>query len=203
LPGIAVWPAASFSVLDADVDPLRLAGVKDAVTPVGRAGAVKLTVELNPFDGTESKDTLAFTPMTSVTDSVDEASVNVGVGTEMVSAAVFVTPPPVAMMVIAWLPAAAGSPTVSVSMLVPATAPLSAAGEKEAVTPVGRPATVKLTVELNPSDGVNKTGTIAFLPTMIVGDAAGALRVKVGVGIITLSGAVFTTPPPVPVIAAA
>jgi hypothetical protein len=89
----------SVSVLVPAAVPLRLAGEKEAVTPVRRPEAVKFTVELKPPDGVTETGTLAFPPMLTVADPAEEVSANEGVVTVRLRVAVFVRPPPVAIIV--------------------------------------------------------------------------------------------------------
>ena len=136
-----------------------------------------------------------------MTDSAAGYAVSVivtGAVTVMLRTAVFVAPPPVAVMVTGETPAFAVDPAVNVTVLL-VTDPVRVAGEKEAVTPVGRPLAVRVTAEVNPDPGVMDSGTLAEPPGDKAKDALEVLNVKDGAPIVRLSGSVFVSPPPEPV----
>jgi hypothetical protein len=69
---------------------------------------------------------------------------------------------------------------VRLRVLVAAAVPLRLAGEKDDVTPAGKPATESATVELNPFSGVFVTTIEAVFPAVAFKGEEPVDRVKVG-----------------------
>jgi hypothetical protein len=102
-----------------------------------------------------------------------------------------VTLPPVAVMVIEWLPTAALALALRVRMLVPEPGAPRLAGEKLAVTPLGVPLALNATVELNAGSPVMVRVTVVEDPWLMLAEPALSLRVKPGSGVtVTCSVAV-------------
>ena len=80
-------------------------------------------------------------------------SVNVGAYTPMVSVVVAVSVPEVPVMVSVYGPTATELDAASVSVLLP----VVGLGEKDAVTPVGRPETERFTLPVKPYCGLTET----------------------------------------------
>jgi len=89
--------------------------------------------------------------------------------------------------------------SVSVSVLEPLPGAAMLVGEKPAVTPFGRPLTDSATAESNPLTAAEVIVILADVPTATVALDALGVSVKPGVTTVKLRGAVWVTPPPVPV----
>lgn len=92
----------------------------------------------------------------------------------------WVTLPPVAVIVIADVPLVAVLPTVNVSVELPPPGAAMDAGLKLAVTPVGRPEAERETAELKPPLTVVEIVVLPELPWMTERLAGDALSVKLG-----------------------
>ena len=184
-------PAATVVLLNDACTPL---GMPDAESEIGEVNgpvtAVIITDCPEPPRGTERAEGDAV--RARVTGAV----------TVMFRAVVLVIPPPVAVIVTEETPAFAVGPAVNATMLLATADPviLRLAGEKEAVTPAGRPEAIKETVEVKPVPGLIDTGTPVFPPGIRLTDAAEEVSEKEGLGIVTVNAAVFVSPPPLAVI---
>jgi hypothetical protein len=130
-----------------------LVGLKEAVTPLGRPEAAKVTLPLKPFCGVTVMVLAPLAPWVSAKLLGDAESVKLGTGSgftvrEMVVE--FVKLPEVPVMITVTVPVAAVPLAVSVNVLVV----VVLVGLKEAVTPLGRPEADKLTLPLKPFCGV-------------------------------------------------
>jgi hypothetical protein len=107
-------------------------------------------------------------------------------------------PPPDALIVTVAGPRNAVLEAENVRVLDPAPGAAMLVGAKIAVTPEGSPLNAKVTAELNPPDvaTVRPTGAVPVRPTLMV--EVDAVRVKLGVGAVTVSAtvAVLVRPPP-------
>jgi len=140
---------------------------KDAVTPVGRPVAAKVTAPANPPVPAMVMVLVAVPPCSTVTLAGEGESVNPG-ATLTVSAmvAVSVRLPEVPVMVTVTGPPVAAVPVaVSVSTLVPVVVGL---GLKLALTPLGSPVAVSVTPPLKPFAGVTVIVSVAVLPCATV-----------------------------------
>ncbi len=144
-PAVAVLEAAKVSVLVPAPGAAILAGAKLAVTPDGSPAAESVTAELNPPDGVTVRLAGAVPPRAMLTVDGAAASARVGVGAVTVSAivVVFVTLPPVPVIVTVAVPNVAVLDAVKVIVL----------DAKAAVTPDGSPDAEKVTGELNTPEG--------------------------------------------------
>jgi hypothetical protein len=169
-----------------------------AVTPAGAPATDTESAPVNvPF--TEPQETCALVdwPTSSVTlAGFAERAQLAGTVTTRDKEAFCVTPPPLAVTLNGYVPAAAVFATVRVSMLEPPAAPLIVAGENAAATPAGCPVTVRATTELKPFCGVMETKTLAALPASALTDVAPAETVNEGAGMITVIGSVAVFPAP-------
>lgn len=175
-------------------------GEKAAVIPVGRPVTLRVTLELNPDAAVTSSETVPCDPAFRLTDEAPALSVS---WPEMVSVtgAVFVTPPPEAVMVSAYDPLFAAEDACTVSVLDPLPGEAMLEGEKEAVTPEGSPVTESPTAELKVPVPAVVTEMCADLPSLTA-IVEGALSVNEADEFTVtwrLRVAVLVTPPPVAV----
>ena len=121
-------------------------GEKDAVTPLGRPETARFTPPTNPKRGLTETEVEPDVPW-PIVKAVDES---VKDGAPMVRAIVEVSTraPDVPVMGIVYCPTAAEELAVSVSVLF--WSPVMEFGEKEAVTPLGKPDAERLTLPVNP-----------------------------------------------------
>ncbi len=144
-PVVAVLLAVSVNVLVLVV----LMGLNDAVTPLGRPDADRLTLPVKPFCGVMVTVLEPLTPCVIVTLFGDAEIVKFGTGvgfTVRETAAVFVKLPEVPVTVTTTVPVAAVLLAVSVNVLVL----VVLLRLNAAVTPLGRPDAVKPTLPLKP-----------------------------------------------------
>jgi hypothetical protein len=173
VPAAAEAPAVNVTtLLEADE-----VGLNAAVTPLGKPEAVNATVPVNPF---WSLTVMVLVPPASpgVIDKVlgDAESVNVGgpvTVNEMVVLAVVV--PDVPVIVTVEVPAATPEFAVSVSTLLV----VDDVGLNAAVTPLGRPVAVNVTVPVNPPTGFTVIVLVPPAPPGVIDKLLGeADRVK-------------------------
>ena len=128
-------------------------GEKDAVTPLGRPETARFTLPANPKRGlteTEVEPEVPWPILKAFDESVKE-------GAPMVRAKVVVSVrvPDVPVMVIVYCPTTAEAFAVSVTVLY--WYPVMEFGEKDAVTPLGKPDAERLTLPVNPFKGFTPT----------------------------------------------
>jgi len=165
-PTVAVLVAINVNVLV----PVVFAGLKDAVTPLGRPDADKLTLPLKPLCGMTVTALVPLAPCAKLKVFGEADRLKVG-GKATVSeiVAVLLKLPTVPVMVTGNVPVIAVA-AVKVNVLVLAVD----AGLKEAVTPLGRPDADKLTLAVKPFRGVT---VIVLVPAVfknrvrLLGDA--------------------------------
>ncbi len=174
-PVVAVLEAEKVTVLVPAPGAAILAGAKLAVTPDGSPAAERVTAELNPPDGVTVRPTGTVPLRTTLTVDGAAVSARAGAGAATVSAtvAVFVKLPPVPVIVTVTVPSAAVLDAVKVIAL----------DAKVAVTPDGSPDAEKVTVELNPPEGVTVRVVCAVEERRTVTAAGLAARVKLGGGV--------------------
>jgi hypothetical protein len=139
----AVDVALNVSVLVVAV----VAGLNEAVTPVGRPDMVRATLPVKPFLGVTVIVLVAPAPCTTLSAGVEGVNEKLAGGTTVktiVTVALKLPDLPVTVTVL--LPAAALALVTKLNVL--AVAVLT--GLNDAVTPLGRPAIVRLTAPLNP-----------------------------------------------------
>jgi hypothetical protein len=146
-PGAALFATASTSVLV--VEPAAIeAGAKVAVTPVGRPVAARVTASANPLMRVMVRPTFPAVPCVTLAVALAAVRVMAGVGTVRAKAAeLALTPLPVALMLMLDVPAVAVVPTAIVAVALVAE-PVSVAGEKVTVTPLGTASAPSVTVPL-------------------------------------------------------
>jgi hypothetical protein len=145
VPVVAVPLAVSVNVLVVDV----LLGLKDAVTPLGRPVAHKLTLSLKPFCGVTVIELLPLPPCGIVTLLGDAESVKFATRAAFTVREIVVALdklPEVPVMVTVTVPVAAALLAVNVKVL----AVDVLLGLKDAITPLGKPVADKLTFPLKP-----------------------------------------------------
>ena len=142
-PVVAVLLAVSVRALELVV----LVGLKDAVTPLGKPEADKLTPLLKPFCGVTAIVLVPLAPCVIAMLFGDAESVKFG-GAATVSERVvaFERLPEIPVTVTVAVPVAAVPLAVNVNVLVP----VVLTGLNDAVTPLGRPDADKLTLPLKP-----------------------------------------------------
>jgi hypothetical protein len=157
VPVVAVLLAVSVKVLEV----LALLGLNDAVTPLGKPVAERLTVLLKPFCGVTVMVLVALAPcviarLLGVADSVKFG----GAVTVRETLVVCDKLPDTPVMVTVTVPVAAVLLAVSVNVLEVALL----LGLKDAVTPLGKPDAERLTVLLKPFCGVTVMVLVPAVP---------------------------------------
>jgi hypothetical protein len=161
VPVVAVLLAVSVKVLVL----VALLGLNEAVTPLGRPEADKLTLELKPFCGVTVMVLVPLAPWVTAKELGLAERVKFG-GAETVRerAVAFDRLPEVPVTVSVTVPVAAVLAADSVSVLEL----VVLLGAKEAVTPLGRPEADKLTLELKPFCGVTAIVLVPLVPCTTV-----------------------------------
>jgi hypothetical protein len=176
---------------------LVVAGVKVAVTPVGRLVAARVTGALKFSALRTLMVALTLLPSMTLRVLADEVSVKLGVGTVTVTVAEAVNEPEVPVMVTVCGPGVAVAPAVKDNVLDEALL----AGLKLAVMPLGRPVAVKLTEPVKPFAAATLILEVAALPPIGADKVADADDImKLGVGTVRLMFVELVMPPTVPVI---
>jgi hypothetical protein len=171
VPVTAVALAVKVSVL------LLVAGLvlNAAVTPLGRLAAESVTLPLNPFAGVMPIVLVPLLPCVIVTALGEAERLKVfGEFTVRLSTVVFVAVPDLPVIVTVAVPVADVALAVKVSVLLP----VPELGENAAVTPLGKPAAERVTLPLNPFDGVMVIVLVSLLPCTMVRLAGLAVSVK-------------------------
>ena len=176
---------------------LVVVGLKLAVTPLGRPVAARVTGALKFCALRTLMVALGLLPpSTTLRVLDDEEMVKLGVGTVTVRVVDAVSEPEVPVMVIECDPGAAVAPAVKDTVLDE----VLLVGLKLAVTPVGKPVAVNVTVPVKPLAAATLILEVAALPPMGVDKVAAADEsVKLGAGTVRLMEAELVTPPTVPV----
>jgi hypothetical protein len=133
--------------------PVAGFGLKDAVTPLGRALVDKATLPAKPLAGVTVivVDALAFWSTVTLDGDADSVKLpETGAVTVKETDVVCVTPPPVPVTVIVYVPAATLDPTAMPMVELPDPGAAMDAGLNVTVTPLGWPDADKLTAESNP-----------------------------------------------------
>ena len=183
-----VGPPAVAELLAVSVSTLELAelvGLNDAVTPLGRPLAAKLTLPVNPPTSVTVMVLVTPAPPGVIVILPDEgASVKPGAElTVRATVVVAVKAPEVPVIVTVVVPAVADPLAVSVSTLVVAVL----VGLNDAVTPLGRPLAMKLTLPVNPPTSVTVMVLVPTAPPgAIVTLPGAAARVKLAAALTTM-----------------
>jgi hypothetical protein len=191
VPGVTAVLAVNVSVLD-DVAGF---GLNEAVTPLGRPDAAKLTLALNPFAGVMLTVLLPLVPCTTLNVLGAAASVKLGAGVIVrLRVVVSVRIPDVPVIVTVAVPVFAVALAVSVSVLVEEVG----FGLNAAFTPLGKPDAARFTLPLNPFSGVTVRVSAPLFPSVIVRLPGAAVREKFGApGQLATRFVAFTLPMPV------
>ena len=170
VPVAAADVALNVATLEVAVD----AGLNDTVTPVGRPVAVSATLPVNPLFGATVMVLVAPAPCATLNAGVEVVKVNNAVGaTVSAIAAVAVRLPDFPVTVTAAVPTAALALATKLNVL---------AGLKDAVTPAGKPETVKATDPVNPFAGTTAMAAVPVAPRRSV-SAVGAVSLKLGAAV--------------------
>lgn len=192
VPTAAVALAVRVRVLE----PAVLAGLNDALMPLGRPEADRLTVPVNPLSGLTMTVLVPLFPWTTVKLFGDALRVKLPAGlTVRVIVVLFVELPDTPVIVMLAVPTAAAAATVSVNVLLL----VALLGLKEAVTPFGKPEADKSTEPLNPFCGVIVIVADPLVPCVrvrLVG-VAESVKLCVEIGQLLTRFAAFTVPIPV------
>ena len=159
-------------------------GLNVAVTPAGNPEAESATAELKP--PLTVVETVVLPELPCATDKLAGETLMAKLGavagfTVSATVVVWVTPPPVAVMVTLDVPAVAVLLAVNVRLEFPLPGAAMDAGLKLAVTPAGRPEAERLTAELNPPEPVVETVVLAELPCVMERLVSAVLKAKSGV----------------------
>jgi hypothetical protein len=167
IPVVAVLVAVSVNVLVA----VAGFGLNDAVTPLGKPDADKVTLPPNPFCGVTVIVLVPLVPcvMLRLLGDADRAKFGGGI-TVRPTVIVLVKVPDVPVIVTVTVPVVAVLRAVSVKALVA----VAGFGLNDAVTPLGRPDADKLTLLLKPPWGVTVIVLMPLVPCVmlrLLGDA--------------------------------
>lgn len=150
VPVVAVPLADSVSVLTSAV----LLGLNEAVTPLGRPEADKVTSPLNPFNGVTVIPLVPVLPCTTLMLDGDAAREKLGAGLTVSETEVVVLRlPEVPVIVMLAAPTLAALLALKVRVLVSVLASIVGFGLNDAVTPAGRPDALNVTAPLKPFCG--------------------------------------------------
>src|SRR5215472_12241150 len=157
LPGAAVLLAVKVNVLLLVVLP----GLNEAVTPLGNPDADRLTLPLKPFCGATVMVLVPMAPCRIVNTAGCADSPNVAVAVTVTDTfVVLVKLPELPVIVTFPVPAGAVPLAVKVNVLVVVVLP----GLNEAVTPLGNPDALRLTLPLKPFCGVIVMVLVPLVP---------------------------------------
>ncbi len=162
--------------------PVAGFGLNDAVTPLSKPEADKLTLPLKPFCGVTVIVLVPLAPCVMVKLPGEAESVKFGVGTGFTvreTVVVLVKLPEVPVMVAVAVPVVAVLLVVSVKVLVL----VVLLGLKDALTPLGRPEADKLTLPLKPFCGVTVIVLVPLAPCVMVKLPGDVDNTKVGVAV--------------------
>ena len=157
VPVATLFFADKVSVLVVVVPP----GLKDAVTPRGKPEADKLTLPVKPFCDVTMIVEVILLPRARLNEFGEAARAKFGGGTTVRETVVLCDSAPDApVTVMGTVPSGAALLAVSVSVV----ALVVLAGLNAAVTPMGRPEAERLTLPLNPFNGLTLTALVPFAP---------------------------------------
>src|SRR5262245_6015140 len=197
-PRVAVLEAVRFRML---LPPVVDGGVKVAVTPAGNPLALSATLPVNPPVRVIVIVLVPLAPRVIVTLGGAAESVKLGVATSFTVRPTVVErlrPPPLPLIVTVAAPSVAVLEAARVRVLLP---PVVDGGAKVAVTPVGNPLALSVTLSVNPPVRVIAIVLVPLPPRLIVRDGGAADSVKLGAATtLTVRPTVVerVRPPPVP-----
>ena len=140
---------------------VALPGLKDAVTPRGKPEADKLTLPVKPFCDVTRIEDVILPPRARLNEFGEAVRAKFGGGTTVRETVVLCDSAPDApITVMGNVPSGAALLAVSVSVV----ALVVLAGLNAAVTPMGRPEAERLTLPLNPFNGLTLTALVPFAP---------------------------------------
>jgi len=175
-PVVAVLLAVSVSTLEVVED----VGLKAAVTPLGIPEAVKATLPVNPPMSVTVMVSVPLLPCLTVREDADGESEKPVVTLALTVRAMVVVAvvlPEVPVMV-----TVTGPPVVAVLLAVSVSTVelVEEVGLNEAVTPLGRPPAVNVTLPVKPFSGVTVMVSVAVLPCVTESEVGEDASVKVG-----------------------
>ena len=135
-------------------------GANPAVTPLGKPEALKVTLPVNPPAGTTVIVLLPLAPWTILRLVGFAIRAKLGAATVRVTEVVCVMAPETPVMVMVDVPAAALALTVRVKVLVDVVGLVL----NPAVTPVGNPEALKVTLPLKPPEGTTVIVLVSLWP---------------------------------------
>lgn len=191
VPAVAEALAVRVRMLFPDV----LAGLNDAVTPLGRPDTARFTLFEKPFDGPTTRLVMAVPPCCKPTLAEYALRVKFGTTITRLMGAVWIRAPDEPVMVTVVVPAA----TVDAALKVTELVPVVLAGLNEAVTPLGKPEAVSVTVLEKPLCGVMVSVLVPLVPGITLTPAGEAERVKFGLVMVRVMLAVLFALPAAPV----
>ena len=163
-------------------DPVTVAGEKLAAAPVGNPLALSVTTPPKLFNGVIVVVYVPAFPDTTFCVLGLPVIVKSGGGgtafTTILTGAECVSVPLVPVIVSVDVPTGVVLPVVTVSVMVPD--PVTVAGEKLAVAPVGNPLTLGVTTPVNPPSAVIVAVYVAAFPTITVCELGLTANVKSG-----------------------
>jgi len=176
---VTVAGATAAPVLAARVKvlvPVVLAGLNEAVTPVGRPEAVNATLPVNPFAGVTVRTVVPLPPCFTLNEMKEDVRPKLGASTVRFTAAALFKLPDVPVTVTAAGPGATELAALRVRVLVA----VVLLGLNVAVTPLGRPEAVNATLPVNPFTGVTVMTLVTVAPGLIDTEAGAAVNVNSG-----------------------
>jgi hypothetical protein len=178
--------------------PETVPAANEAVTPVGKPVAARVTLPVNPFAPVTVIVLVPVLPCTTDTVVGNAESVKLGAAftvTEIVVDPVSVPEVPL-IATVTELAGVAVAPAVSVTICVPLTVPAA----NDAVTPLGSPLAARVTAPVNPPTSVTVTVLVPVLPCTTDTVVGAAESVKPGAMLtVSLTVLVSVSEPDIPV----
>jgi hypothetical protein len=157
-----------------------VAGLNETVMPPGSPVALRVTLPLKPVLGVTVIVSVAPAPCTTLSVAAEAANEKfAGADTVTVIATVAVRVPDLPVIVALAAPTAAAAPALKVKVLTDDVL----AGLNDAVTPLGRPETVRLTALLNPFAGTTAIPAVPPAPCGTLTAVGVACRLKPGAAV--------------------
>lgn len=173
VPATAVLLAVNATILDPVVGLVPNA----AVTPVGNPEAASVTLPANPFRSATAIESVPLAPGATESDAAEGAIVKLGAPVTLNAiVALAIRVPEVPVMVTIDVPAVAALPAVNVSRLVA----IAGLEPNVAVTPLGSPEAVSVTLPVNPFRSVTAMASVPLAFGVTERDAAEGVIVKLG-----------------------